>query len=149
MAAGLAGGQVDGDFDLRGLHAAAGPRAGGGARRGAPAEDGDAAEADLRARQVEGHTAGADRLEDAAPVRVAAEDRGLHEQRVRDAPSRELRLRRGLRALHPDRIEGLRIPLGRLAQPAEIAAVVAFLLSDNASYITGQVLHVNGGLAMC
>jgi NAD(P)-dependent dehydrogenase (short-subunit alcohol dehydrogenase family) len=37
------------------------------------------------------------------------------------------------------------VPLGRLAQPEEIAGTVAFLLSDQASYITGQVLHVDGG----
>jgi len=44
--------------------------------------------------------------------------------------------------------QSLPIPLGRLARPAEIARVVAFLLSDDASYITGQVIHVNGGLQM-
>ena len=37
------------------------------------------------------------------------------------------------------------IPLGRFAQPAEIADVVLFLASDMASYVTGQTLHVNGG----
>ena len=37
------------------------------------------------------------------------------------------------------------IPLGRFAQPEEIANVILFLCSDLASYVTGQVIHVNGG----
>ncbi len=40
------------------------------------------------------------------------------------------------------------IPLGRLGDPADVAAVVLFLLSDAASYVTGQVIGVNGGMAM-
>jgi len=39
-------------------------------------------------------------------------------------------------------------PLGRLGEPAEIAAGVAFLASPGASYITGHVLDINGGMAM-
>lgn len=40
------------------------------------------------------------------------------------------------------------IPLGRMGTGADIAHLVAFLLSDASSYITGQTLHVNGGLHM-
>ena len=41
-----------------------------------------------------------------------------------------------------------RVPLGRLGVPADVAACVAFLASDEAAYVTGQTLHVNGGMAM-
>ena len=41
-----------------------------------------------------------------------------------------------------------RIPMGRMGEGDEIGAAVAFLASDEAAYVTGQTLHVNGGMAM-
>ncbi|UVI38698.1 3-oxoacyl-ACP reductase FabG [Qipengyuania spongiae] len=41
-----------------------------------------------------------------------------------------------------------RIPMGRMGEGNEIGAAVAFLASDEAAYVTGQTLHVNGGMAM-
>jgi 3-oxoacyl-[acyl-carrier protein] reductase len=52
--------------------------------------------------------------------------------------------------LSPDQHQELmaRIPLGRLGSPDDVAAAVSFLASDEASYITGQVLVVDGGMTM-
>jgi len=41
-----------------------------------------------------------------------------------------------------------RVPAGRLGAPADIAAAVVYLASEEAAYVTGQTLHVNGGMAM-
>ena len=41
-----------------------------------------------------------------------------------------------------------RVPAGRLGTPADVAAAAVFLASDEAAYVTGQTLHVNGGMAM-
>ena len=41
-----------------------------------------------------------------------------------------------------------RVPLGRFGTSEEVAALVAFLASDNAGYITGETLHINGGMYM-
>lgn len=40
------------------------------------------------------------------------------------------------------------IPMGRMGSPEDVAACVSFLVSKQAGYVTGQTLHVNGGMAM-
>ena len=54
------------------------------------------------------------------------------------------------RGLQEEHREALRreIPLQRLGSPEEVAAVVAFLASPAAGYITGETIHVNGGMYM-
>jgi 3-oxoacyl-[acyl-carrier protein] reductase len=41
-----------------------------------------------------------------------------------------------------------RVPAKRLGLPAEVASAAVFLASDEAAYVTGQTIHVNGGMAM-
>jgi 3-oxoacyl-[acyl-carrier protein] reductase len=50
----------------------------------------------------------------------------------------------------PEKIEALlkTIPLGRVARPEELGKAIAFLASDDASYITGEIMDVNGGIHM-
>jgi len=57
------------------------------------------------------------------------------------------------RANNPPGSEGERrylagVPMGRFGQPDEIAAIIAFLLSDDAAFITGQTIHVDGGASI-
>ena len=61
--------------------------------------------------------------------------------RSRDWKSRRSRKR-------DDYVEGHHLPLRRAAQPEEIAGVAAFLAGLDASYITGQVITVDGGLTI-
>jgi 3-oxoacyl-[acyl-carrier protein] reductase len=53
-------------------------------------------------------------------------------------------------ALTPDQKAAIdvQIPMGRMGTPDEIASAAVFLASDEAAYVTGQTLHVNGGMAM-
>ena len=54
------------------------------------------------------------------------------------------------RAMPPDVLERVTatLPMGRMAEPAEVAALVAFLASDEAGYITGQEIGIDGGLGV-
>jgi NAD(P)-dependent dehydrogenase (short-subunit alcohol dehydrogenase family) len=53
-------------------------------------------------------------------------------------------------SLDPERWKRVveRIPTGRVGQPAEVAAVIEFLCAPEASYVTGQIIHVDGGLTL-
>jgi 3-oxoacyl-[acyl-carrier protein] reductase len=83
-------------------------------------------------------------------TRILAREEGANGIRVNavgPGPIRTEMLAESLQKMGPERAEAFvrSVPLGRMGEPEEIAAMVAFLVSDSASYVTGQVIFVNGG----
>jgi 3-oxoacyl-[acyl-carrier protein] reductase len=85
-----------------------------------------------------------------ALTRILAKEEGSYGIRVNaiaPGPIRTDMLEESLEVMGPERAKAFirSVPLGRTGRPEEIAGAVAFLVSDAASYITGQILYVNGG----
>ena len=83
-------------------------------------------------------------------TRILSKEEGRHGIRVNavgPGPIRTDMLQQSLDALGEARAQAFlqSITMGRMGEPEEIASVVAFLLSDAASYMTGQIVYVNGG----
>jgi 3-oxoacyl-[acyl-carrier protein] reductase len=83
-------------------------------------------------------------------TRILAKEEGPNGIRVNavgPGPIRTEMLAESLQRMGPERAEAFikSVPLGRTGQPEEIASVIAFLVSEAASYMTGQVVFVNGG----
>lgn len=81
-------------------------------------------------------------------IRVNALSPGITDTPMQERVLREVSVQRGIsyEELAAGRLKT--VPLGRTAPPSEIAAVVAWLLSDEAAYLTGQVINVDGGMVM-
>lgn len=85
-----------------------------------------------------------------AITRILAKEEGPNGIRVNavaPGPIQTEMLEKTLAVMGPERAQAFirSVPLGRAGRPEEIASVVRFLVSEEASYITGQVIYVNGG----
>ncbi len=85
-----------------------------------------------------------------ALTRILAKEEGPNGIRVNaiaPGPIQTEMLEKALAVMGPERAQAFikSVPLGRAGRPEEIASVVRFLVSEEASYITGQVIYVNGG----
>jgi 3-oxoacyl-[acyl-carrier protein] reductase len=85
-----------------------------------------------------------------AMTTVMAKEEGVHGIRINaiaPGPIMTDMLAESLRIMGKERADAFlkSVPMGRAGQPEEIAGMVAMLVSDTASYVTGQVIYVNGG----
>jgi NAD(P)-dependent dehydrogenase (short-subunit alcohol dehydrogenase family) len=76
---------------------------------------------------------------------ISLADHGIRVNAIGPGPTRTAMEAATLADPEQRRIREIRTPLRRIAEPAEVAAVAAFLASDDASYLTGQTLYVDGG----
>ncbi len=78
-------------------------------------------------------------------IRVNTVAPGMVDSPMWEEADREFARRLGLAPGEPRRRRIAQIPLGRPGTPADVAAAVAFLVSDDAAYVTGECVHVSGG----
>ncbi len=81
-------------------------------------------------------------------IRVNALSPGITDTPMQERVLREVSAQRGVSYEELAAARLRTVPMGRTAPPEEIATVVAWLLSDDAAYLTGQVINVDGGMVM-